>query len=88
MQTIGFQKRTFGTLLARAVTAEIAANAAPRCSECHKTLKQEPLEVLADLGEWHLGWRKSTCTACARSQSKIEITRGEDDLEYQTHPIV
>ncbi len=57
------------------------------CTECESLLVNKRVEVIADLGAWHLGWQRFTCTQCPVQSSRLVITMDRPNLEYQTHPI-
>lgn len=57
------------------------------CAECQSRLRGKRIEVIADFGAWHLGWRRYACTRCAVHWSRLVLTRDTQDLEYQTHPV-
>lgn len=87
MQTIEWKRKPLGSLLADAVVADLSAWFTPRCPECRNLLQEKPIEIIADFGDWHLGWRRYSCVKCGSLGSRIVFSRDTRHLEYQTHPV-
>ncbi len=87
MQTLEWKRKSLGSFLADTVAADFAAWLSPRCPECQNLLIEKPTEVIADFGNWHLGWRKYVCANCETIGSCLVLCRDTHDLQYQTHPV-
>ncbi len=87
MQTLEW-KRTLPTdWLKRPAGADIVPLTQRHCPACLNRIQEDKIEVIADFGAWHLGWRRYACTRCSVQVSHLVFTRENRDLEYQTHPV-
>ncbi len=87
MQTLDWKRKSLGSFLTDTVAADRAARLSPRCPECRNLLMEKPIEIIADFGDWHLGWRRCACTNCGAIGSRLVLTRDTHYLQYQTHPV-
>ncbi len=84
MQTVEWK----GTLPKASLMDTIFANIStltPRCGRCHRPLDAKPVEVIADIGDWHVGWQRYCCHHCTYQADRLVVTRGTQHLEYKTH---
>ncbi len=87
MQAIEWKRKSFGSVSTDAIVADLSAVFTPRCPACRNLLAEQPIEIIADFGDWHLGWRKYSCTHCGGIGSRLVLSRHTRHLQYQTHSV-
>ncbi len=88
MQTLEWKRRLPTDWLKGPVIADLTPLSQHYCPACHSLLQEKRIEVIADFGAWHLGWRRYACTRCPIQGSRLVLTRETYNLEYQTHPVL
>ncbi len=87
MQAIEWKRKSIGSFLADGVVAALTAWLSPRCPECRALVQEKATEVIADVGDWHVGWRQYACGNCDAVRSRLVVTRQPRNLQYQTHAV-